>query len=373
MHAGSIRLLKGTKRLPEPTSPRGDVTQTLGLSVMKVHFSIVPEINSDQKRNGAMADESGRGTLLAMNPTDETLAAHHVLVQSDNAFQRVERLRQARWRYKMGHPIGEHGGKPLGSRLAMPFARESLANYLSDTVRAVVREEVLGPKGRDGKLYSQTRIFNDLLSSQPLCFNLFAELQQDLGLASSVLADVAGISDIRVAEIEFEYSPGRGHPAFTKDNSAFDVFIKYHRGSKLGFFGVEVKYVENMGQLPARFRPRYLEIAHASGMFREDSFQAVRQAPLEQLWRDHLLAASLRMHSASGFDEGTFVVLFPEENLAVKDAVVRYQDCLRDGTSFQLWTLERFLNALRMRSGSAWAAAVEERYLAWDFEIIEAK
>jgi hypothetical protein len=302
-----------------------------------------------------------------MNPTDDTLAAHHVLIASDNAFQRAERFRQARWRERMGHPIGEHNGKPLGSRLAMPFARESLANYVSDTARRVVRAEIVGAH-RNGKLYTEPRIFNDLLSSQPLCFNLFAELQQDLDLASSVLADVTGMVDIRVAEIQFEYSPGRGHAAFTKDNSAFDVFIKYQRGGKRGFFGVEVKYVENMGQLPARFRPRYLEIARASEMFKEESLEAVRLAPLEQLWRDHLLAASLRLHSESGFDEGTFVVLFPEQNLAVKDAVARYGDCLRDATSFHVWTLERFFSALRRRSSSSWVAAVEERYFLEGFQ-----
>jgi hypothetical protein len=39
-----------------------------------------------------------------------------------------------------------------------------------------VRREVIHP-GRDrSKLYGQPRIFNDLLSIQPLSFNLFAEL-----------------------------------------------------------------------------------------------------------------------------------------------------------------------------------------------------
>ena len=69
----------------------------------------------------------------------------------------------------------------------MPWAEETLANYLNNTIRQVVRHEVM-EKPQDGqrKLFGHPRIFNDLLSSQPLCFNLFAELQQNLPLASNV-------------------------------------------------------------------------------------------------------------------------------------------------------------------------------------------
>jgi len=64
-----------------------------------------------------------------MDPADELLAEHHVLVPSDGAFQRQARLLQARWRERHGLPIGLHRGRPLGSRLAMPFVKETLANY----------------------------------------------------------------------------------------------------------------------------------------------------------------------------------------------------------------------------------------------------
>ncbi|QDG52136.1 hypothetical protein FIV42_15710 [Persicimonas caeni] len=37
----------------------------------------------------------------------------------------------------------------------------------------------------------QPRIFNNLLSSQPLCFNLFGELQQNLELATEVFRTLA--------------------------------------------------------------------------------------------------------------------------------------------------------------------------------------
>ena len=69
----------------------------------------------------------------------------HAFVATDNAFQRVARVRQARWRERRELPLGEHRGQPLGSRLPMPFARDTLANYLTDNIRGVVRAQPLGP------------------------------------------------------------------------------------------------------------------------------------------------------------------------------------------------------------------------------------
>jgi hypothetical protein len=65
----------------------------------------------------------------------------------------------------------------------MPDAEEHLWNYLTDGIRGTLRDALSDPE----KVIVKPRIHDDLLSSQPLCFNLFGELKQDLSLASSVL------------------------------------------------------------------------------------------------------------------------------------------------------------------------------------------
>jgi hypothetical protein len=92
------------------------------------------------------------------------------------------------------------------SRLAMPFAEQTLANYLTDDIRQVVRGEVKKPE----KLYQAPRIYNDLLSSQPLCFNVFGELQADLDSTTRVAGQLWPARVAEVTAIEFEHSPGRG-------------------------------------------------------------------------------------------------------------------------------------------------------------------
>jgi hypothetical protein len=117
---------------------------------------------------------------------------------------------------------------------------------MTDTVRDVVRAEVLDPVRNEGKLYRAPRIFEDLLSSQPLCFNLFAELQRDRMLAGRVFERLLARPDLRVESVDFEHSPGRGDPRFTGDHSAFDVFLTCEADGARGFVGIEVKYVETL-------------------------------------------------------------------------------------------------------------------------------
>ncbi len=295
----------------------------------------------------------------------EALCREH-LAWEQNAdksdFQRKARLMQASWRARNGLPIGTMRGKTRGATLAMPFAQQSLANYLTPTIKEVVRREVLDPARSKGKLFGRPRIFDSLLSSQPLCFNLFGELTEDLGLATSVLADLTGGAMGRVMSIDFEHSPGRGDPRYTGDRSAFDVFVRYQTpAGGRGFLGIEVKYHEGLGEKEAEHRARYDEVAASMGVFRPDRLGDLKLRPLQQIWRDHLLAGALT--AVDGYDQGLFVFLHPEGNNRCSDAVTGYRACLSDPETFRAWTLEAVIAALRRHCDAPWIDAFFERYL----------
>jgi len=76
------------------------------------------------------------------SPFETLLAEHRSSSRPTNPFQRRARLLQALWRCEQGLPIGEHRGRPLGSRLAIPAAKDTLSNYITDGVRALARREV---------------------------------------------------------------------------------------------------------------------------------------------------------------------------------------------------------------------------------------
>jgi len=299
---------------------------------------------------------------MTSSPPDDLLRNHHAFVKSDNSFQRTVRLRQAFWREKRGYPIGLHRGVPLGTRLLMPGAEEHLWNYLTDGIRDVVRAEVLDPRRSEGKLFARPRIFDDLLSSQPLCFNLFGELTRDLALASRVMHRLVPDKVATVHRIEFEHSPGRRDPRYTADRSAFDVYVEYESiGGKKGFLGIEVKYHENMNDALAPHRERYDQVAMGMGCFHANHLPDLRMKPINQLWRDHMLAGSMLL--ADGWAEGMFVVLYPSENSHAAAAIQKYQACLADSSTFATWTIESFVSALETEDAGGLPGELKDRYL----------
>ncbi len=306
-----------------------------------------------------------------MKPVDLTALAerYHAYERVDGAgdtFRRQARILQSIWREKQGYEAGEHEGRQLGSRLAMPWAERTLSNYLTETIRSVVRDEVLDSEKSQGKLYAKPRIFDDLLSSQPLCFNLFGELQRDLELATAVLRDVTQGRVAEVTGIKFEHSPGRGDAHYLGDRSAFDVYVEFTpRDGGSGFIGIEVKYHENLKGKSSGHKARYNEVADQMGCFRpEDCRDKLRSMPLQQIWRDHLLAGAVRRVKA--FDDGFFVILYPEGNHHCAEAVEAYRACLTCSGTFADWTLESVVEAIRRHPQAGWIDEFVDRYLAFE-------
>ena len=113
-----------------------------------------------------------------MSPLEEIAKRYNAYEITDRSeFCRKARVLQSMWRSEQGYPVGKYRGRTLGSRLDMPRAQDELHNYLTHNIRQVVRDEVLDKKKSKGKMYARPRIFDDLLSSQPLCFNIEISLR----------------------------------------------------------------------------------------------------------------------------------------------------------------------------------------------------
>ena len=181
---------------------------------------------------------------------------------------------------------------------------------------------------------------------RPASARLIGELQADLDLATRVLAELWPGRVEDVIAVRFEHSPGRGDVAYTADRSAFDVFVEHTLPSgDSGFIGIEVKYHENLKVGAAEFRPRYDEVAKDMGCFGEQHFPLLRRPPLEQIWRDHLLAGAML---ASGvWKSGFYVFLYPEGNAHCARAAATYFECLTGRESFDALTLERFVEVVQ--------------------------
>lgn len=290
------------------------------------------------------------------------LERHHALVAGDNAWQRRARLRQARWRERQGLDVGQHRGAPFGSRLTEADGRPPrMANYLTPTIREVVRR-ALADRQR-GALFAEPRLWVDLLSSQPLCFNLFGELAADRDLATQVFRTWWPERIEAVESIAFEWSPGRGDLRYTGTKSAFDVFVTYRGPRGRGFVAIEVKYHEDLRGGAARNDERYRALSVSHRLASEAALPRLEAPPLQQLWFDHLLALQMLSVDADHWQEGQFVVVHPAENRHCADAVARYRELLSRQDTFDVLTLENAVDGLMSITSAPWVAALRERYL----------
>lgn len=313
-----------------------------------------------------MAPEFGNAFRhLPIVPT-HVLKKHRVHEPLDTRFRSAARLLQALWREDRGLPLGSYigeDGKPrkLGSRTTEK-AGHAGANFLTADIAHFTWREVAYRE--IGAMMDESRLRTNLLSSMALTFNLLAPLALNKVAADTLL--YALLKDFRGAtqDIIFEHSPGRGDPRFTNDYSAFDALIRYTKSDgRQGFVAIETKYSESMSEPTPRINSRYGELADASGLFVDPQDPTLRANPLQQLYREHLLAQS--MIGAGFYDEGYFLLIGPALNHLVQDAGTAYRGHLReleDGkVRFANVTLEEAIEAIRY-SDPSHAEALYRRY-----------
>lgn len=279
-------------------------------------------------------------------------------------FKRTARWRQHRWAadelgmqsfgtHTRRHPDGTSVDVLNGSKLSDADAGRGI-NFLSPAVLAAVQARLEAKQ--DHQTLDDRRLFRDLLSSMPMAFNLFGEAARpEREDDRRRLADLFGVDAVSPSEIVFEWSPARRSDRYTRDRTAFDVALLL--GSADGprtAVGIETKYHEHSARearpsaSKAAARQRYDEqtdflvaVAEKSQVFRPGWQDAVLGADLRQIWRDHLLALSMRAHPAEWTEQTRYVLLFPQRNVSFVDAARRYADLLVEGdTSFSAHTLE---------------------------------
>lgn len=293
---------------------------------------------------------------------------YHTDYSGDNVFASKARLLQSMWRDEKGYEFERYG-----NYLKLDFAKENGANFLTQKIKKIVEYE-LANKSKERKVIQEPRIWNNLLSSQPMAFNLFGELKSNKKLATEVFKNLFSKRKIKeVTQIEFEYSPERKSEKYTNDSSAFDVFVVYENSdNKEGFFGIEVKYSENLNDAPSTHKSRYEEIAIESKIFDLSKIEELKSKPIQQIWRDHLLTLSMSKINKD-YDFGDFVYLYPENNINCQRGVDKYQTVFQENkeSHFLPLTIEKFVEELKKASKENWISEFEDRYL--NFEKIDRK
>jgi hypothetical protein len=241
-----------------------------------------------------------------------------------------------------------------GSRLT-PEAGLRGDNFLSREIWEVVQSRL----GQNEKYQTinPSRLREDLLSSMPMCFNLFGEAAADADRSRRLADYLLPGARPGPVDLRFEWSPERRSRRYTNDRTAFDAALLIGEpGEPQDFVGIETKYHKHSMKEPkpkpaaaARHAEQtefLAKIAERSGLFAADWRERVLDTDLRQLWRDHLLALSM-MENRDLWGRGPYLLVYPARNKSFADAARRYADLLKardDDDTFRAMTVEQLLD-----------------------------
>ncbi|MCU1360984.1 MAG: hypothetical protein JWN99_2273 [Ilumatobacteraceae bacterium] len=280
-------------------------------------------------------------------------------------WRRAARQRQSDWREAHGWPAGVQrvsermggGTRPLGSRLDAGLAAQHDWNFISDAARSAVADRIAKPQPH--QTLDTTRLYSDLLSSMPMCFNLFGPLWADPDLATIVVHrwfPELCPPDARVT-VGFEWSPGRADEKWLGDRTAFDAVLHVSAGvSRL--IGVETKYHEypiieptsrrrDGVKVPRVPRNRYIDLTERAELFATPHWlEQIWGTELEQIWRDHMLAIACR-HASPDIADVRYVLVAPEGNPPWATLAAKYSNLLAPAMrkTFEYRSLEVLLDS----------------------------
>ena len=288
---------------------------------------------------------------------------------NDDSFTRRMRLHQSWYRaqvLKVPYGTGpkESDTSLYGNMLTEASAKDG-HNFLTHGIFGLVERRI--PEGRGVEPF---RCLRNMLSSQPMCFNLFGELALDLSLATQLARALWGDHISRVTCVRIEWAP---EPAeeYLSDGTTFDAFIEYKTiDKKVGFIGIETKLTEPFSYTKPeerekhRHKEEYLRWMKKPGApWKKDIVDDLVDKH-NQLWRDHLLAWSLLQHGSSKYTEGRLSVVYHPEDPHCGEVVKGYRALLRDKKTFSAFSLDEIVSAWKpLVKDTSWLSDFELRYL----------
>lgn len=318
--------------------------------------------------------EAVRRTLTQLGSTFRTkeLSQHAIELgpqsASDSAFTARMRLHQSWYRARVlevecGTGPSASDDKHYGNMLRSEDAQRGL-NFLSPQIYEVARARL---RDRSG-VVEPFRLLHNMLSSQPLCFNLFGPLVTDPALATRLLRTLPQLSVARVLSTRLEYTPGESQ-RYLEDRTAFDAYIEYEQADGTrAFIGIEVKLTEPFSK-KTYDSPSYRRwMTGERSPWRTDAAEHVAKIEHNQLWRDHLLAIAHRDQPGSTYAEGKLMLVRHPEDRSCERVVAGYQQLLREGDDsfidlpLDVW-VELARAAVADEHEHAWLAALTQRYL----------
>lgn len=250
-------------------------------------------------------------------------------------FTKQCRAKQGAFREEMDEPMGvgpwrsskhKHTNMILDGEVSgKNFVNEFAFNYAKKRVANKKKNETI----------DEYRLFNNLLSSQPMAFNLFCPFIQMLekGMVREVskifqtVFPEIGIKVVTEVGLEFLHTDVEN---YLNDRTAMDAIVRYiDTDDKPSFIAIETKYTDILGVNTGIGKTLYNEWIKRLGVFKTETEESLLRGvkPVSQIYRNFLLTESYGiMEKAHRFYS---VVLSPALHPTTKEEVASLRDELK--------------------------------------------
>ncbi len=279
---------------------------------------------------------------------------------------RVARYRrhQSWWREAQRHVApGPHPVVP-GRLVGSTFDTDAVAadrrlNFIDEAAYQHAERRAREVQLEGGTLDAE-RLFGNLLSSMPMCFNLFGAIGSTPGFVDLV----RGVFDADAAEIDDVVCEAPSPPQWD-DRTAFDAQVDYRtRNGERRFLAIETKYTEPFTQ--ARYdRALYRRVTEESGWFRIGAAEELVAPATNQLWRGLLLMAVAEDCLSA---TGRYIVVAPDDDSDARAGVEKVLSWMvpHEASRLRFVSLEEIVEGsdrIADRRLNPWSSAFRERYL----------
>jgi hypothetical protein len=272
--------------------------------------------------------------------------------KSDNKFVAKHRLHQSKYRseiLKENFGIGPtaNSGNHYGNMLI--DGEKSGSNFTSLAAFRYAIQRTYDKNINKYLTIDNYRLFNNMLSSMPMCFNLFSDLRELLisdkdscsNIIKSLFKDVNWISSVEYIGVEFIPTPIE---QYTNDKTAFDaIIIVQDVDRKKGVLSIETKYTDLLGSNSSKNNDKKNELIEKYKLFSPETVTNLKVNGYKQIYRNYLLTFAFA--KSNKFTNFCNVIISPSEDELSKEELLELQTSLRrNKSSIMKIDLEEFIN-----------------------------
>lgn len=263
-------------------------------------------------------------------------------VDSDSKFVAKYRIKQSEYRKniikekKCGVGPNWNSKDHIGNYLIN--GEKTGKNFITTAAFDYAKEKVYEKQINPYLTIGEYRLFNNMLSSMPMCFNLFSDLRQLLvenkeectKVVQRLFSEIDWVNEVKYIDIEFIPVPIK---KYINDRTAFDaIIIATDYNNKKGLISVETKYTDVLGSNVSK-SDELNNVVRRGKLFTPEAQNELFNTGFKQIYRNFLLTYIYA--KKNNFKHFVNVVISLEEDKRsldeiqlLKSQLTKFKDCI---------------------------------------------